>query len=89
MDKCPIGLEDLPYIVTEAISVFNSLGDRVVPDIGYIGKDYSNFNTVLEIRDIKKSELLFDIVLYLDNNCIKDSSEKLQQARELAKKGNK
>ena len=41
-DEIPPDWEDFPDIVHEAINTFNSLGDRVYPDIGYTGKDYTN-----------------------------------------------
>ena len=40
--EIPPDWEDLPEIMAYAINTFNSLGDRVYPDIGYTGKDYTN-----------------------------------------------
>ena len=37
--EIPPDWEDLPDIMVYAMNTFNSLGDRVYPDIGYIGKD--------------------------------------------------
>ena len=37
--KMPISWDDFPDIVVYAINIFNRLGDRVYPEIGYVGKD--------------------------------------------------
>ena len=41
-DEIPPDFEDLPEIITIAVNTFNLLGDRIYPEIGYIGKDYTN-----------------------------------------------
>ena len=41
-NKMPLSLDDFPDIVIIAINVFNRLGDRVYPEIGYVGKDFTN-----------------------------------------------
>lgn len=81
-DKIPVDLDDLPPIVTDAVIVFNSLGDRIVPDIGYIGKDYSSLELILKMREIPPSELLLDILLFLDQNAIKEHSRRMQAERD-------
>ena len=43
-EKCPPEMEDFPDSVHTAISIYNSLGDRMYPDIGYIGKDCTNLS---------------------------------------------
>ena len=43
-DKCPPDAEDFPTIILDTINLFNCMGDRIYPDIGYIGKDFTNFN---------------------------------------------
>ena len=35
--EIPPDWEDLPEIVTIAVSTFNMLGDRMYPEIGYVG----------------------------------------------------
>ena len=42
-DEIPPDFEDFPEIVSYAIQAFNLMGDRIYPDIGYIGKDYTVF----------------------------------------------
>ena len=41
-DRIPPDAEDFPEAVITALNIYNSLGNRVYPDIGYIGKDYTN-----------------------------------------------
>ena len=46
--EIPPDWEDFPEIVQEAINTFNQLGDRVYPEIGFVGKDYTNLNHYLD-----------------------------------------
>ena len=58
-----------------AIQIFNSLGDRVYPDIGYIGKDYTNLPILMEVYNIQDKELLLlDTLSRLDAQAIKSFS---------------
>ena len=41
-DRIPPDVEDFPDSVITALNIYNSLGNRVYPDIGYVGKDYTN-----------------------------------------------
>ena len=43
-ERCPPDVEDFPESVHTAIQIFNTLGDRVYPDVGFTGKDFTNFN---------------------------------------------
>ena len=43
-DKCPPDWEDFPDLVITALNIFHSMGDKVYPEVGYIGKDYGNFD---------------------------------------------
>lgn len=84
-EKCPPGVEDFPEIVVEAIGIFNSLGDRVYPDIGYIGKDYTNLAFLINAYKIDDKELLYDILLRLDGHAIKKSQEALKREHDKIK----
>ena len=57
-DEVPPDYEDFPQIVLEAIETFNSLGDRVQADVGYIGKDYTNLPFYMRIHKVE-NEYLF------------------------------
>ena len=41
-EEIPPDFEDLPEVVVDAVATFNMLGDRAYPEIGYVGKDYTN-----------------------------------------------
>ena len=78
-DEIPPDWEDFPEIVQVAISTFNMLGDRVFPEIGYIGKDYTNLSEFMEVYEIQDKEYFLDILNWLDSRAIKKSSEELKR----------
>ena len=79
-DDIPPSLDDMPQIVIDAMEVFNYLGDRVYPDIGYIGKDYTILHTHMDVLGVPKdSEFFFQVLQWLDARAIKESSEKLKR----------
>ncbi len=89
--KCPPAYEDFPQIVLDAISIFHSMGDRMYPDIGYIGKDFTNWKFLLERYAIKEHliDYVFDLVLWLDGRKIEDSQKRLKAEYDKVKrKGN-
>jgi hypothetical protein len=40
--EIPPDMEDFPDIAIHALNTFSNLGDRLVPDVGYMGKDFTN-----------------------------------------------
>jgi hypothetical protein len=78
-DKCPPSWEDFPEIVIDALNTFNQLGDRVYPEIGYIGKDYTNLNLFIELYKIEDKEFFIQLLSWLDSRAIKKSSEHLKR----------
>ena len=78
-DEIPPDFEDLPEILINAVNTFNILGDRVYPEIGYMGKDYTNLNHFLQIYGIKDKEFFIEILSWLDSRAIKKSSEQLKK----------
>jgi hypothetical protein len=80
-EEIPPSLEDLPFIAQVALVIFNNLGDRVFPEIGYIGKDYTNLPILMQIYDIdnRDKDLLIDILGWLDSRAIKKSSDRLKK----------
>ena len=70
----PPEIEDLPQIAIDAIDVYNRLGDKLVPDIGYLGKDYTLLDEYLVLYDIDNKELFLEILLWLDQLAITKSS---------------
>ena len=78
-NEIPPDLLDLPEIVIDALSTFNALGDRVFPEIGYVGKDYTNLNHFIEFYDIEDIEYFLEIIYVLESRAIKKSSEQLKR----------
>ena len=80
-DKIPPSMEDFPELVADGLQIFNRLGDRVYPEIGYIGKDYTNLNLYMEVYGIheKDKDFLLEIIEWLDARAIKKSSEQLKR----------
>tara|TARA_R110002167_G_scaffold254564_1_gene460795 strand:- start:245 stop:571 length:327 start_codon:yes stop_codon:yes gene_type:complete len=80
-EDIPPDMEDLPDIVLQAIETFNLLGDRVYPEIGYVGKDYTSlpifFNT-FGVADNEK-EFYLELLNWLDTRAIKKAAEELKR----------
>lgn len=88
-ERCPPDFEDFPLPVQQAIEIFNKLGDRVYPDIGYMGKDYTSINLHMEVAGVTEKEIFLETLIRLDHYMIKKSSEQLKKARDsVKKKGN-
>lgn len=77
-DKIPPDWEDFPEEVQVAINIFNYLGDRVYPDIGYVGKDYTNLPVLFEIYGVNDKELALQVLSFLDSRAIKKSAEHMK-----------
>ncbi len=80
-EKCPPDLEDFPESVYTALNIFNSLGNRVFPDIGYIGKDYTNLDLLYNFYYIEEYEKdwIFELLLFLDGRAIEASQRSLKR----------
>jgi hypothetical protein len=68
------------------MSTFSSLGDRIFPDIGYLGKDFTTLPYYIEMYDIQDTELFLEILTYLESRAIKASQEQLKREREKLKR---
>lgn len=84
----PPDVSDFPEIVQQAINTFNMLGDRVQAEIGYIGKDYTNLPTYMEIYEIQDKEFFLEILSWLDGRAIKKSSEQMKKELNKLKRKN-
>ena len=89
MDECPPGDEDLPEVIIDAINIFNMLGDRVFPEIGYIGKDYTNLPVLLEVFKIDNVDLTMQALSRLDGHAIKKAQEHLKREYDKMKRNNR
>ena len=85
-NEIPPDWEDFPEIAIHAINTFSMLGDRIYPDVGYVGKDFTNLNTYIEIYGIKDKELFLEILTYLESRAIKNSQEQLKRERDKLKR---
>jgi len=84
--EMPPDTEDLPELVQEAMNTFNMLGDRVYPDIGYVGKDYTNLSYYLKLYKIEDKAFFLEILAWLDGRAIKKSSEALKREHDKLKR---
>ena len=83
-DKCPPDIDDFPLPIQQAVMVFNRLGDRVFPDVGYLGKDYTSLPIHMRVVDVRDEELFLEALVHLDAHLIKKSGEQLRKARKAA-----
>ena len=79
-DKCPPDWEDFPDIVINTVSIFNSLGDKIYPEIGYTGKDFTNFEFLFKHYNIRNNQIdyVYETILWLDSRAIEKSQKKLK-----------
>jgi hypothetical protein len=86
--EIPPDWEDFPNIALDAMNTFSMLGDRVASEIGYIGKDFTNLNTYIEVYGIedRDKDLFLEILTYLESRAIKQSQEQLKREREKLKR---
>ena len=78
-EEIPPDWEDFPEVAKDAINTFNQLGDRVYPEIGYVGKDYTNLYYYKEVYCIEDMEFFLEILTWLDSRAIKKSSDDLKR----------
>ena len=85
-DEIPPDFEDFPSIAIDAMNTFSMLGDKVVPDIGYLGKDFTNLPHYMDIYEVEDKELFLEILTYLESRAINQSQEQLKREREKLKR---
>ena len=81
----PPDIEDLPELCHKALDIYNRLGDRVYPEIGFIGKDYTKLSLYMKVHGIEEHEedFLLQLIEWYDSRAIKQSADQLK--REYAK----
>ena len=79
-ERCPPELSDFPESVIDALNIFHSLGNKVYPEIGYIGKDFSNRDIFFELYNIKsyQKDWIMDLLLFLENETVNESQRQLK-----------
>ncbi len=85
-DEIPPDWNDFPEIALHALNTFQNLGDRVYPDIGYMGKDFTNLSYYIDIYDIEDKELFLEILTWLESRAIKDSQDSMKKERDKLKR---
>ena len=87
-EKCPPDWEDFPNIVVTSMNLYNSLGNKVYPDIGFVGKDYTNFEFLLNHYNISEheKEFVLDLLFELESRDIENSQRKLKAEYERIKR---
>jgi hypothetical protein len=86
MEKCRPGIEDFPEIVINALNIYDRLGNRVYPDVGYVGKDFTNLPIYLKLYNIDNIELFMEILSRLDAHAIKSSQQEMKRAYDKLKR---
>lgn len=86
MDRCPPGHEDFPEIIQIAVNIFYSLGNRIYPDIGYIGKDYTNLPILLDLFDVDNVDLVLETLSRLDSHAISKSQAAIKREHDKLKR---
>ena len=79
-EKCPPDLEDFPNSVIDALNIFHSLGNKVYPEIGLIGKDYTNTDILFKLYSIEKyqKDWIMELLLFLENETVNESQRQLK-----------
>lgn len=85
-DEIPPELDDFPPDVQKAMIVFNKLGDRIFPDIGYLGKDYTQLNTFIDVYEIENKKIFLETLIRLDSKIIQKSAASLKAERDKMKR---
>ena len=79
-DRIPPDAEDFPESVITALNIYNSLGNRMYPDIGFVGKDYTNLELLYNFYYIedKDKDFIFEILIYLEGVDIEKSQRRIK-----------
>jgi hypothetical protein len=88
-ERCPPDIEDFPDSVLDSLNIFHSLGNKVYPEIGYVGKDYSNRDIFFELYDIKEEyqqDWTMELLLFLENETVNESQRQLKAEYDRMKK---
>ncbi len=79
-EKCPPEIEDFPESIIRALNIFESLGVRVYPDVGYVGRDYTNLDLLYNVYFVEKhqKDWIFELLLFLDSRAIQESQKRMK-----------
>ena len=88
-ERCPPDWEDFPDSIATAMNIFNDLSDRIYPEIGYIGKDFTTLDFLLDLYKVKERteiEWIFELLLHLESDTIAKSQQQLKAEYDKMKK---
>ena len=79
-DRIPPDAADFPDFVITALNIYHSLGQRMYPDIGFVGKDFTNLELLYKLYHIEEldKEFTFEILLYLESVDIEKSQRRIK-----------
>ena len=88
LKKCPPASEDFPDIVHDGMNIYNSLGNRVYQDVGFVGKDFTNLERFYELYQIDHYEkaFLMKLMLFLEHRDVDSSQKAIKAAYDKAKR---
>jgi len=84
--EIPPDMEDFPEIAIHALNTFSNLGDRLVPDVGYMGKDFTNLPYYMKFYGVEDEQLFLEILTWLESRAIDRSHESMKREREKLKR---
>ena len=88
-EEIPPDLADFPDIVIYALNSFNMLGDKIYPDIGYTGKDYTNLPHYIKLYNIEDKEYFLNLLAWLDARAIKKASDEMKRQHDKLRRQSK
>ena len=86
-EKCPPDAEDFPPNVIDAMNIYNTLGNRIYPEVGFIGKDFTNYSLYKELYKIEpyEEDWLMELLIFLEDRDIVASRKAIKAAYDKAK----
>lgn len=88
-DEIPPDVDDFPLDIQKAMIIFNKLGDRIYPDVGYLGKDYTQLPIFMDAYEVQDKRLFVEALTRLDSKLIQKSAATLKSEREKLKRANR
>lgn len=88
-EEIPPEYDDFPMDVQKALLIYNKLGDRVYPEIGYLGKDYTQLDTYMDIYEIEDKKIFLEALSRIDAKVIEKSAAALKAERDKLKRASK
>jgi len=85
-EEIPPDGNDLPLDMVHALNAFNILGDRVYPEIGFVGKDYTNLPILIDLYGVDNIDFFLECLHTLETKAIKKSSEQLKREMDKLKR---